>query len=411
MEPTKKLYEKDSYKKAFKARVLDCQKSGENWLIQLDATGFFPEGGGQGADVGILRPLPQPAAENGGCLSSCPDPQGDVRVLDVHIRQGIIQHTCNGPLSPGSLVEGQLDWELRYSNMQQHTGEHIVSGIAHRTFGVNNVGFHLGSQAVTLDFDKYLSQEQIDWLEEAANRSVWENHPVLISYPDGFQLQNLDYRSKIEIEDQVRIVTIQDVDICACCAPHVKHTGEIGLIKIIGHQKYKGGIRLSILCGDRALREVCANQKQISRISALLSVKPQDVAQGVEHLYDQCQEAKYREIQLQTERVLDLIQQLPKDEENVCLFVPELDVPAMRRAVNAMQESHPGYCGIFVGSDQTGYRYQIVSSTLDARLAGQQLKQHFVCRGGGKPDMIQGQITGTKEEIQKVFSSLAMQKK
>lgn len=406
MEPTKKLYENDSYKKEFTARVLDCRENGENWLILLDATGFFPEGGGQGADRGILRPLTQSTPEHTDHKLSDHTYQGEVQVLDVHIRDGLIQHTCNGPLKPGSPVKGILDWKLRYSNMQQHTGEHIVSGIAHRTFGVNNVGFHLGSQVVTLDFDQFLTEEQVDWLEEAANQAVWANHPVEISYPDAFQLQNLDYRSKIEIEDQVRIVTIQDVDICACCAPHVNHTGEIGLIKVINHQKYKGGIRLSILCGDRALQEVRHNQRQISQISALLSVKPESAAQGVEHLHREYQDAKYRGIQLQTERVLDLIRYLPPEQENVCLFVPELDVPAMRRAVNAMQENHSGYCGIFVGNDEAGYRYQIVSKTQDSRLAGQLLKQHFICRGGGKADMIQGQITGTKEEIQKVFSSL-----
>lgn len=385
MEETRRLYENDSYRKTFTAQVLECRKEGEIWQVTLDATGFFPEGGGQCADQGTL---------------------GDAKVLDVQLRGGVIFHKCDAPLEIGSRVEGRLAWKKRYSNMQQHTGEHIVSGIAHRTFGVNNVGFHLGSQAVTLDFDRLLTQEQVDWLEEAANQAVWENRRVEISYPDRKQLQNMEYRSKIEIEDQIRIVTVEGVDVCACCAPHVGSTGEIGLIKVIGRQKYKGGVRLSILCGDRALQEVCRNQKQIARISALLSVRPEEAAAGVERLQRECQEARFRGIELQTERMLDQIKHLPEKQQNVCLFAAELDAPAMRRAVKAMQEDHSGYCGVFVGNDGGGYRYQIAGGTQDARVLGERLKRQFVCRGGGRADMIQGQIAGREEEIREVFSSL-----
>lgn len=385
MEATKRLYERDSYRKEFEARVERCVREDGHWNIVLDQTAFFPEGGGQGADQGWL---------------------GEAGVLDVQIRDGIIRHICDSPLKEGQTVKGRLCWKQRFSNMQQHTGEHIVSGIAHRTFGVNNVGFHLGSQDVTLDFDRLLKEEQIRWLEEQANEAVWANHRVEVSYPDEKILQKLEYRSKIDIEDQVRIVTIEDVDVCACCAPHVNNTGEIGLIKVTGWQKYKGGVRIHILCGDRALAAVCRDQRQISGISGLLSVKPEAVAEGVAHLQNECREAKYRVIELQTERMMDQILHLPQEQKNVCLFVSQLDVPVMRKAVNAMQEKHPGYCGIFVGNEDAGYRYLIVSKTLDSRKMGEALKQRFTCRGGGKADMIQGQITGRREEIERVFSSI-----
>ena len=222
-----KLFYKDAYIKEFDAVVLSCIEKGESFLIELDRTCFYPEGGGQSADCGTL---------------------GDAKVSDVHEREGRIWHTADRPLEQGSRVTGRIDWQRRFSLMQHHTGEHIVSGIVNRLFGLDNVGFHMGSAMVTVDFNGELTQNDIETVELLANRTVFDNIEVRTEYPDAKTLAEMSYRSKKELSGEVRIVTVPGADSCACCGTHVARTGEIGMIKLLSPQRYKGGVRVGILC-------------------------------------------------------------------------------------------------------------------------------------------------------------------
>lgn len=385
MDKTVKLYENDSYIKSFEAVVSACTPDGDSFRIVVDKTAFFPEGGGQGADRGRL---------------------GGVEVLDVQEKDGIVYHRTDGPLAVGSCITGTIDWALRFSNMQQHSGEHIVSGLVHKKFGYSNVGFHLGSQAVTLDFNGPLKKDEIDEIEAEANSVVFDNRKISVSYPSKAELAALDYRSKIEIDGQVRLVTIEACDICACCAPHVSRTGEIGLIKMINSQKYKGGVRLTMLCGFRALADFKAKQASVSQISVMLSAKPESVADAVKRLQEEHGACRARAAALQEQLLLQKAEALPEDAMHVCLFEHDLDSIAMRRAVNAMTRKRQGFCGLFVGDDAGGYRYIIGSAAEDTRRAGEMLKARFDCRGGGSREMIQGQLNGSKADIEALWKTI-----
>ena len=231
---TRKLYDENSHLSSFDAAVRSCVPVHDLWQIVLDQTAFFPEGGGQGADTGMLNAA---------------------RVLDVQEMGGEIVHITDTPLTPGEMVHGKLDWEKRFRRMQEHSGEHIISGLVHKLYGYRNVGFHLGDETVTMDYDGELTREQLSELEWLANEAVWKNVPITAVYPPEDVLQTIEYRSKLELTENVRIVTIEGYDVCACCAPHVSHTGEIGAIKIIDSMRHRGGVRLTILCGVDALRQ------------------------------------------------------------------------------------------------------------------------------------------------------------
>lgn len=384
MERCKKLYENDSYIKSFTASVVLCRQNGDYYEIAVDKSAFFPEGGGQEADTGKLS---------------------GAQVFDVHEEDGIIWHKTDKPFEIGQTVYGEIDWEKRFSNMQQHSGEHIISGLAHKKFGCRNVGFHLSSREVTLDLDKPLCEKEIAWLERAANRAVFENRKVTVSYPSEEALKTLDYRSKIEIAGQVRIITIDGYDVCACCAPHVAQTGEIGLIKITGCQKYKGGVRLNILCGGRALEDYSEKQDSVSKISAALSAKAGEVYDAVKKQEQEIYELRGKLTGLQEQLVLCKLESLDKNKANVCIFEESLEAPAMKKAVNAMTAEHDGFCGIFVGNDRSGYKYNIGCLKGDAREASKLLEAAGRIRGGGSAQMIQGRIEASREAIEKVFES------
>ena len=262
---TEKLYDKDSHLKEFTGTVLSCKKTGEKYAVTLNRTAFFPEGGGQQSDRGYI---------------------GDAYISDVQIKNGEILHFADKPLSVGQAYDCKLDFDFRFRNMQNHSGEHIISGIVHRLYGFNNVGFHLGAE-MTMDFDGELTRRQLDEIEDLANKAVYENLPVKAYYPTDEELKSLDYRSKLDLKEDVRIVEIKGVDVCACCAPHVKATGEIGIIKILDFEKYKGGVRLIVKCGADALRDYREKYKNVLEISNLLSAKQFEVSVAVVRLNEQ----------------------------------------------------------------------------------------------------------------------------
>lgn len=383
---TEKLFYEDSYIKEFQARVLSCRERNGGYQAVLTRTAFFPEGGGQSADTGFLY------TKEGE----------EIRVTDVHEKDGVVYHHISQPVQEGTEVRGKLDFQERFSKMQQHTGEHILSGLVNRHFGYRNVGFHLGTQEVTMDYNGVLTEEDLRQIEYEANEAVAENIPVKVLYPSKEELKNITYRSKIEIEGQIRIVQIPGYDSCACCAPHVKETGSVGLIKIVGAVHYKGGMRVSILCGFRALKDYRMKERNVTEISNLLSAKQEDTAQAVEHLGQELNRQKEKNKALQERYValcLENIRKNKEPEENIFLFEEELDPGARRDFVNKGMEMTRGLAGVFVGTDDSGYQYVLGSRRPDIQETGKKLNARFQGKGGGRPPMVQGSLKGKEQEI------------
>lgn len=375
---TEKLYYDDSHRVEFTAKVVSCEPCKDKYKIVLDRTVFFPEGGGQYADTGYLN---------------------NVRVTDVHEKEGVIFHTADALLKAGETVSGTIDWEERFEKMQQHTGEHIVSGLVNARFGYHNVGFHLGGDYCTMDFDGMLTKEQLKEIEFAANEAVWKDLEVEVSYPPKDVLAEMEYRSKIEIEGQVRIVTVPGYDVCACCAPHVKKTGEIGLIKLVNMIHYKGGVRITMLCGARALRDYGRKDENVKEISALLCAKELEVAEAVKHVKAEQEALKGKCAALRQKLLTVRAQEIPVGDGIVAVFDPELDGDGPREFMNLILDRGATACAVFAGTDEKGYRYVIGSRTEDVRPLGRELNEAFSGRGGGKPGMVQGTLCGREEEI------------
>lgn len=407
-ENTEKLYYLDSHLFDFTARVLRCEEDGGRRLIVLDRTAFFPEGGGQPADAGSLSVT---AGETEAGASE-DDPHGrhhaplrTVRVLDVRERDGEIVHICDGALTPGERVEGHLDRELRLSRMQNHSGEHILSGCAHRLYSCENVGFHMGERDVTIDFDRELSAEALQIVETRANEAVRADLPVKAWFPEPEELAALEYRSKKELTGDVRIVEIPEVDRCACCAPHVSHTGEIGVIKILNAEKHRGGVRLSVACGMWALEDYRRKQQSTAEISVLLSAKRDEVSAAVQRLMTERDRLKEKNAALATELVRLKAERQPETEGNICLFEALSNEIAARELVNLLTEKCSGLAAVFFPGEDGSLRYIIGSRSMDLRKAAKAINAGISGRGGGKPEMIQGSAGAEPEEIARFLSA------
>ena len=379
---TKKLYDEDSHLSEFEAVVLSCVPAGEYWHVVLDRTAFFPEGGGQSADTGLLN---------------------DVHVLDVQEVQGEILHTTDAPLRAGALVQGELDWPKRFRRMQAHSGEHIISGLVHARLGYRNVGFHLGDDAVTMDYDGELTQEDTAAIEFLANYAVWEDVAVAAEYPSPEELQRMEYRSKLALTENVRIVTIEGYDVCACCAPHVSHTGEIGAIKIIDRMRHRGGTRLTMICGIDAIRQYRSLFDEAAALSNLLSVPKDQLVPAVERLFAE-RDALQRQLSAREEKLNALrLKSLPLNAKDI-VVIDEFDDPdAMRELVNAGMERCTGVCAAFSGDDSQGYRYIIGSRSIDLRARAKEINSALNGRGGGRPTMIQGSCSVKESQIRQFF--------
>ena len=391
---TEKLFYQDSHLAEFEAEVISCEPAGADfdesgkgqphlWAAELDRTAFFPEGGGQYADTGVL---------------------GGVRVVDVQEKEDRILHLLDAPLEPGIRVAGMIDREERFMKMQQHSGEHIVSGLVNSRFGYHNVGFHLGSEDCTMDFDGELTKEQLSEIEREANRAVWKNLEIQTLYPSKEELAGMEYRSKIEIEGQVRIIVVPGYDVCACCAPHVSRTGEIGVIKLTHVQRYKGGSRVTMLCGVRALADYAEKQEQAGEISALLCAKENEIAESVQRLKDEANALKYALVEKEKKLIAAKTELIPKDGKPVCVFAEDVEGDSMRMLMNLVLEAGHGLCAVFHGNDNDGYRYVIGSREQDGRIINmrgfaKEFNAAFNGRGGGKPEMVQGTARGSKEEM------------
>lgn len=377
MVKTKAIYYEDAYIQEFTATVLSCEQ-GKNgsFLVVLDRTAFFPESGGQSSDIGTIA---------------------DATVSHVSIRDDIITHVLDKELTVGSTVTGKIDWQHRFSNMQQHTGEHIFSGIVHSRFGYENVGFHLSDSEVTMDYSGVLTDSDIKDIELAVNQAIWENVDVKCEYPSKEALEQIDYRSKKELTGDIRIVTVTGYDVCACCAPHVRKTGEIGFLKVVSCQNYKGGVRVSILCGKRALEYVSFQQSIVGELTALLTTGADKLTASVKKLSDDNYAIKGQLSEAREKLLGYELESIDKNLKNVFLIKDAgLDGNLMRNTVNALTAEHPGYCGVFSGDDASGYKYIVATAGPegDARNVQNMLREEFGAKGGGSKAMVQGSMSG-----------------
>ena len=374
---TKKIFNSDPYLKKFEATVTACTENKGKFDLTLDQTAFFPTGGGQPHDDGEI--------------------DGAV-VFDVYEKDGEIYHTVDRPIEVGKKVVCEIDFEKRFMLMQNHSGEHILSGIVHRKHGYNNVGFHMGSDFITVDFDGPLTAEQIAEAEAETNAMIAQNLDILTYFPSAEELEKLNYRSKKELTGEVRMVEVPGADLCACCGTHVKKTGEIGLVKIVEFMKYKGGVRLSILCGNRALEDYNKKNADIYRISALLSKKPCEVADGVERLLAEITEKKYAYDQLWREYVEEKTENLVPTENIIFLTEEGRDNNDLRTL--ALAAAKKGGASLIVSGEENGVtRYVLASEKNDIRPFNKSLCENFKGRGGGKAEVCQGSLTASPEEI------------
>lgn len=384
---TEKLYELDSYVRSFTAVVEECAPCDNGYAVRLSRTAFFPEGGGQAADSGTL---------------------GGLNVKNVQIVEGEIRHYVDAPLAVGSKVEGVLDWETRFSRMRHHTAEHIVCSIANRWHGLNNVGFHLGSEDVTLDLDGELSREQIDAIEDEANRVVAANVAVTATIPTAEELAKAVYRSKKELDGEVRLVTIDGVDCCACCAPHVARTGEIGLIKLLDFIRYKGGVRIHLLCGDAALADYRLRYTQSAEISAKLSVKQYDLTVAVERLLAERDGLKLA-LRAANRRIADMqVASVEPTDKSMCLIGEDWDTETLRRVVNGLTERCGGLCAAYSGADGA-YSY-VLGGTGDIKAATKHMNEALNGRGGGDHRQSQGRVQASEAQIRAYWQELEAEK-
>ena len=377
-----KLYEQDPFLVKFEATVVSCVKGKKGFDIILDRTAFYPEGGGQPYDTGKL---------------------GDVKVLEVHSREGEIVHTCNHPLEEGTAVTGVIDWDRRFDLMQQHSGEHIVSGLAHYLWGCENVGFHLGAEVVTIDFDRPLTEKQFATLEETANWHLWQiNLPVNITYPSPEALEHIHYRSKKELTGQVRIVEFPGADCCACCGTHVTYPAQVGLVKLLSMEKFREGVRIELVCGGRAFRYLSRAAEQNSQVSNFLSAKVFETAGAVAKLLSKNESLKARLMALEEDRFAALAEQYA-GAGDVLLFEDGLSPGSLRRLCDAVLHTCGGRCACFSGTDGWGYKYAVGQLGGDLRSFVKELNNTLSGRGGGKPDFVQGGVQAKRGEIERFF--------
>lgn len=390
MQCTEKYFEANAFRTECPAHILATESGKSGFRIALDSTVFYPEGGGQPADRGTLT-LP-----DGTVLT----------VTDVHETAGVIWHsvdTLPDTAAAGVTVTAQIDWAWRFDKMQQHTGEHILSGIFHQLYGAENVGFHIGSEAVRMDTSIPLTAQQLQQAELAANRIIWQNVPVLVSYPTPEELASLTYRSKKEITGQVRIVEIPGADVCACCGTHTAFSGQVGQIKILTAENYKGGVRLSVVCGERALLAAQAMRARQADIGALLSAKADQTAVAVHRIYDEYTALKFTHLGL-CSQLFDTLAAGLSPNEDAIRILPGLDPDGLHRLAARLSEATTGLC-VALTPNEKGTGYCIAQNGGDVRALTKALNAALNGRGGGKPGICQGSCAATPEQVKEFLEA------
>ena len=379
---TERLFEKDAYCRSFSANVVSCEEKDGSFIVVLDKTAFFPEGGGQAPDKGTI---------NG------------TNVLDVQEKDGIVYHKTEKAFNTGDEVSCELDWELRFERMQSHAGEHIVSGVVHRLFGYDNVGFHMSEKTMTVDFSGPLTAEDIAKVELESNKAIYKNAPITASYPTKDELAATDYRSKIEPRDGIRLITIEGIDCCACCAPHPAFTGEIGVIKIIDFCPHKGGTRIEMVAGINAFYDYSALHTSIKQVMNLLSAKRDSIAVSVEKLQETANNLKYENGKMSKKLALASLSTVTV---NACAYAisESMSYDDLRECANNLIANGMRKCILLSSADANSYIYVVSSAENDVRSLVSELNATFNGKGGGKDNYAQGKLSASSADELKNFA-------
>ena len=380
---TQKLYYEDVYLKEFDAIVTGCEEKNGRFFAVLNRSAFYPEGGGQSGDRGIL----------------VRQDQSRVEVLDTHEKGEEIVLTCSGPVSAGEKVHGILDWEFRFDRMQNHSGEHIVSGLIHERYGCNNVGFHMSLDRMTIDLDGEIPEEGLREIERRANEIVWENVPIRTDTYTQEEAAKIAYRSKKDLEGSIRVVSIPGADVCACCGTHVAQTGEIGLIKLLSHERFKGGVRMEMMCGRWAYQYIDRICRQNHEVSVHLSSPMEETGGAAKRLVEENRQLKGRLIEQLYQRIDQKAEELA-GAGDILLFVPGGDSVAAQKLTAKVMETCGGAVFSFAGSDQDGYKYAAGLLNGDLKALIREMNAALNGRGGGKPFFQQGSVTASGEQIE-----------
>ena len=378
---TRKLYYEDCHLREFSATVIACTQTEKGFLVELDATAFYPEGGGQACDLGTL---------------------GGAKVLHVREDGEQIRHLCDQALPVGGQVTGVINWARRFDLMQQHTGEHIVSGILHAMFGCHNVGFHIGADAVTVDFDVPVPAESLETVEQQANRAVYENLPVRCWYPSPEELPAIPYRSKRQLPWPVRIVQIPGFDTCACCGVHTAYTGEVGIIKILSCIKFHQGVRMEMVCGERARQLLRQVYEQNRLVGQAFSAKMLETGAAAQRMNEALAAEKFRATGLERQ-LLDTVAENYVNRGNVVHFADDLSPAVLRELAERIARCCGGTAAVFSGDDSAGYSVCLINKAGSVAELGKRLTEKLEGRGGGKPGYFQGSVKATKAQIMELF--------
>lgn len=382
---TRRVFYEDVYIREFEAIVLSCEEREGRYYTVLNQTAFYPEGGGQPADKGNIE---------------------GIQVMDVQYVDGELCHITEKPFEVGAQVVGRIDWDWRFDLMQQHSGEHIVSGMIHEKYGYENVGFHMGEDVITIDLSGMLSWEQVLEIEEKVNNYIWMNQPVNIFYPDERQRKFIPYRSKKELTGEIRLVEFPGADLCACCGLHVVHASQIGLVKILSCKKFRNGVRMEMLSGKRAFDYLTQSTVQNSQVAVDLSVKESETKDAVKRLLQEVYELKG---QLAQEKQKNFAGKASacQGKGNVLLLEDDMEAVEVRKCADAVLNTCGGIAAFFAGNDNDGYKYAIGERNGDVRELVKRLNKELNGRGGGKPFFAQGSIKATGKEVKDFFEKLS----
>lgn len=375
----KKLYYDSLYIREFEATVVSCEKGKKGYEVVLDQTAFYPEGGGQPTDTGVL---------------------GGVKVLEVHEKGGMVTHYLENALETGAKVTGVIDWDNRFIHMQEHSGEHLVSGLIHARFGYDNVGFHMGAEEVTIDFNGLIEWDELMEIEKKANEIIWDNREIYADFPPKEELDALDYRSKKELTGDVRIVKIPGGDVCACCGTHVKRTGEIGLVKFLSMIHYKGGVRISLLCGKRAMADYEKKREEVQKISVMLSAKPSEISGAVEKMKSEISRLQEKLSECYKGMIEQKVAEMKISDADVYVIEKEFGAQHLRQMVNRILEEKKGKTVLALsGNKDGGFVYIMGSQSEDMRLLSRELNGKLSGRGGGSTQMAQGTFFADESDV------------
>lgn len=388
MEELNELFYREPYTKEFKAKVIDCQEDTSGYKIVLDDTAFYPEGGGQPSDLGHID---------------------QALISKVKREGGQIVHYSDKPFEIGQDVIGKINWTWRFSNMQNHTVEHIFSGLIHKKLGFDNIGFHMDEKDITVDFSGEVPQEVLLEVERLVNQAILSNIDVNISFPSTQELEQLDYRSKKELSGRVRIVSIAGCDQCACCGTHVAKSGEIGLFKILEATKHRGGTRVRFVAGERALNDYADKLTQVKQISVLLSAKPEEVSQYVRKLLDEAQNLKEKLNQRTNQYFETVLDKLPKQDSRLMIYEPHISTYELKNFATLAHQRFPdSFVLIVTDNSETAFHYVLTSNSPKLKDVSQLLNKQLNGRGGGKAEAVQGSYNSSLEKIRAIFEGLSL---